>query len=683
MSLHPVRSTAAAEHNRRHAFAQAVVLALCLFVVSIIAASASDSGTAAVNLLPLKAQHRGIVLKSQTVDAIINEEQGKVWADTRVWLKLHNPASKPITVSVTLPGPQMSPVPLPADLDVHVGNTPLRLLPSVKADDGQVLSATAAIRIPARNSVDVTLTFRQALPDDQGVTTYTYPLSGADQWAGTPESLRVTVELKPPMSTSSILAITPPAHRSDAQTLTWDWESEWAQSKTNVGFAFMSPGWFAEFDAARADATGDEAGAGQHILLSKHYRRLASLSAVPFGTQTEFRTRYYPSAIAELQAALASNPSPIESAQAHSMLAELYVEQADQAQQGAREQYLQAAGIEVESAISSSAPESALRELAARIFGELSQTAEAAGDAATARDYRHRLEAVRASSQEQEGQTQAITEDLLRAAHFLEQGDTKAARDLIASRYGLGAAVLPAAPPPLVRHMLLTVTTTLVSRQITLYLGAGENLEEASELAGRTAEALRVQGGAQAIAEANKVIITLPGPPSADVFALQQALASSLPDAPELALLRSVLTDTRGSEATETSLLQSIWRYTEQVDLASALQHWEQIAAQLESAQSSSLQGLAPGQAEQLQHIQRALWDSDAAAWRRFAASSRVDYRFEQNTSDTNREWQVRAGEQREMIVQNSRWNLESIRWAALALCIVLAGLAALAWQLA
>lgn len=659
------------------------MLALCLSVVSIIAVSASDSGTAAVNLLPLKAQHRGIVLKSQTVDAIISEEQGKVWADTRVWLKLDNPASKPITVSVTLPGAQTSPVPLPADLDVRVGNGPLRLLPSVEADDGQVLSATAAIRIPARNSVDVTLTFRQALPDDQGVTTYAYPLGGADQWAGTPESLRVTVELKPPMSTGSILAIAPPAHRSDAQTLTWDWESDWAQSKTNVGFAFMSPGWFTEFEAARMGAAGEEAGAGQHILLSQHYRRLASLSAVPFDTQTEFRTRYYPSAIAELQAALASNPSPAESAQAHSMLAELYVEQADRVERGAREQYLQAAGIEVESAISSSAPESALRELAAKIFGDLSQTAEAAGDAAAARDYRHRLEAIRAFSPEQDGQTRSIAEDLLQAAHFLDQGDTEASRDLIASRYGLRAAVLEGAPPPLVRHTLLTVTTTPGSRQITLDLGAGENLEEASELARRTAEALRAQGGTQAIADANKVIITLPGPPGASVFASQQALAASLPDAPELALLRSVLANTRGSETTETSLLKSIWRYTEQVDLASALQHWEQIAAQLESAQVSSFQGLAPGQSEQLQRIQRVLWDSDAAAWRRFATSSRVDYRFEQNTSDTNREWQVRPGEQREMVVQSSRWNLESMRWAALALCIALAGLAALAWQLA
>jgi hypothetical protein len=659
------------------------VLALCLFVVLIIAASASDSGTAAVNLLPLKAQHRGIVLKSQTVDAIINEEQGKVWADTRVWLKLHNPASKPITVSVTLPGPQTSPVPLPADLDVRVGNAPLRLLPSVETDDGQVLSATAAIRIPARNSVDVTITFRQALPEDRDVVTYAYPLGGADQWAGTPESLRVTAELKPPMSASSILAIAPTAHRSDAQTLTWDWEGDWAQTKTNVGFVFMSPAWFAEFDAARTGAAGEEAGAGQHILLSQHYRRLASLSAVPFGAQTEFRTRYYPAAIAELQAALASNPSPVESAQAHAMLAELYVDQADQAELGAREQYLQAAGIEVESAISSSAPEPALLELAAKIFGELSETAEAVGDAATAGDYRHRLEAVRASSLEQEEQTQAVAEDLLQAAHFLDQGDTEAARDLIASRYGLRAAVLPAAPPPLVRHTLLTVTTTLDSRQITLHLGTGENLEEASELARRTAEALRLQGGTQVIAEANKVIITLPGPPSADVFALQQALASVLPDAPELALLRSVLADTRGSEDTETNLLQSIWRYTEQVDLAPALQHWEQIAAQLESAQASSIEGLAPGQSEQLQRIQRALWDNDAAAWRRFAAGSRVDYRFEQNSSDTNREWQIRAGEQREMIVQSSRWNLENIRWAALALCAAIAGLAALAWQLA
>jgi len=271
MSVHPVGSAVGTEHNRRHAIAQAVASAVCLFALTASSVFAEDPGTAAVNLLPAKGQHRGIVLKSQTVDAVISEDQGKVWADTKVWLRLHNPASKPITVSVTLPGPQLAPAPLPAGLDVHVGKTPLKLAFSGDTDEGQVAVASAAIGVPARRSVDVSLVYRQTLPESQGVFTYTYQLAGAGQWAGTPESLRVTVELKPPIVMRSLLDAATPAHHSNGQTLTWDWEAKWDASEVNIGLVFMSPSWFAEFETAKAAAVGQAAGADQHLLLSEHF----------------------------------------------------------------------------------------------------------------------------------------------------------------------------------------------------------------------------------------------------------------------------------------------------------------------------------------------------------------------------------------------------------------------------
>jgi hypothetical protein len=185
------------------------------------------------------------------------------------------------------------------------------------------------------------------------------------------------------------------------------------------------------------------------------------------------------------------------------------------------------------------------------------------------------------------------------------------------------------------------------------------------------------------VASANSVTITLPGPPGPAVIELQQALAAALPDAPELALLRAVLADTHASHNIQTSLFRSTWSYVERVDLQSALRQWQQIAARFESAQSESTQGLPAAQLDELLRIQRALWDADAVAWRRFAANSRVDYVFEPNTSDTTQEWQVRAGEAREIVIQKSRWNFDNIRWAAIAVCIAVAGLAALVWHLA
>jgi len=128
------------------------------------------------------------------------------------------------------------------------------------------------------------------------------------------------------------------------------------------------------------------------------------------------------------------------------------------------------------------------------------------------------------------------------------------------------------------------------------------------------------------------------------MFALQRDLAAAIPDAAELALLRSVLEGTRGSENMQTSQLKSTWRYTETVDLAPALLHWNEIAAGLEYAPADPLEEAPDMQSEELQRVQRVLQMTDAAAWRRFAANSRVNFRFEQSISDTNQEWQVGPG---------------------------------------
>jgi hypothetical protein len=680
MSLHPVGTAIVIEHNRRSAFAQATLLALCLLALAITPAAADDSGTAAVNLLPTSGKHRGIVLKSQTVDAVILEEQGKVWADTKVWMKLQNPASKPITVSVSLPGPQMAPVPLPADLSVQVGKVPLQLVPSTAADSSQPTGATAAIRIPARKSVDVRIAYRQALSDTNGVVTYGYLLDEAAKWAGTPESLRLTVTLKPSVSMRSLLAITPPAHRSDGQTMTWDWETDWGKLGANVGFAFMSPGWFAEFEAAQSAAANEDAGAADHLLLSRHYSRLASLQGSLLNAPFAFQSRYYPAAIAELQAALDSEGPTSEQAEAHSIMAKLYVEQAEQ---GNEPRYLQAAAAEIRSALGDSEPDPDLVELAGRVFEELSGIANAAGEGVAARHYVEQFEEIRAFSPQQAALSQATSQRLDQVALALEQGNRGTARDLVASLVATQASDVPEASPPIVNQTSLMITTTPQGRQIVTHLGDDANLQEALELAAETERALRPHSPAKSVGAANSITLTLPGPPGPAMFVLQKELAEAVPDAPELALLHSVLADTSGYTETHTSLLRSTWQFTETVDLAPALRRWEGLAARLDAATPALPLGLSTTESERLRFMQRSLRASDAAAWRRFAASSTVDYRFEPTDPDTNYQWQVRAGESRQMFVQMAQWNSRSIHWAIVALSAAVAAIALLMWRLA
>jgi hypothetical protein len=680
MSHHPIRTAVTVEHNRRGTFAQAGILAVVLFVSSFTLATA-DPGTAAVNLVPSGGKHRGIVLKSQTVDAVVSGDKGKMWADTRVWLRFQNPASKPITVSVELPGPQLAPMPLPSPLDVRVDDVPLALLTTAPKEGGQPPGATAAIGIPARSSVDVRVSFRQDLPEDQGIVTFAYLLSGADQWAGTPESLRVTVEMSSPISSRSLIYIVPPAHRSNGQTLTWDWESEWVKTKTSLGLAFMSPSWFAEFDAARAAADAEGASAAAHISLSRHYRRLASLTALPFAAEKVFRSRYNPAAIAELQSAIAASASTAERSQAHSLLADLYAQEADRAASSDRKYYLQAAAAEIRLALDGSSTEPALTELADKIFSQLSEEAESSGDSAAASSYDQRLEALGPSSPARANHEPSLGSALSQAIDSMERGDIDAARGFLAARYGPEASVLPGAAPPIVSQTALTVTTTPRGRTIATLLGRGENLSKASALAKRTEAALQPLSLAQVVANANTITITLPAPPGSAMLEVQQALASALPDAPELALLKAVLADARGSVGTQTNLVESTWRYTERADLSRSGQYWQELANRLDSAQTNSQQGLSAAQSEQLQRIRRYVWDSDATAWRKFAANSSVDYRFQESDADTNREWRLRAGESREMFVQRSLWNWDTARWSALVLTAALIGMAALVWR--
>jgi hypothetical protein len=488
------------------------------------------------------------------------------------------------------------------------------------------------------------------------------------------------VTLQPSVSMRSLLAITPPAHRSDGQTMTWDWETDWGKLGANVAFAFMSPGWFSEFEAAQSAAASKDADAADHLLLSRHYSRLASLQGSLLKTPFAFQSRYYPAAIAELQAALDSEGPTSEQAEAHSIMAKLYVEQAEESSEP---RYLQAAAAEIRSALGDSEPDPDLVELAGRVFDELSGIASAAGEGIAARRYVEQFEEIRAFSPQQAVLSKATSQRLDQAALALEQGDREAARDLVASLAATQGADVPEASPPTVNQTSLTITTTPQGRQIVAHLGDDANLQEALKLASQTERALRPYGPAQSISAANSITLTLPGPPSPAMFVLQRELADALPDAPELALLHSVLADSSGYTETRTSLLRSTWQFTETVDLAPALRRWEGLATRLDAATPTLPQGLSTTESERLRFMQRSLWASDAAAWRRFAASSTVDYRFEPINPDTNYHWQVRAGESRQMVVQMARWNSSSIQWATGALTAAVIAIAALMWRLA
>ncbi len=296
-----------------------------LLATSVRAAPAREDqpGSAALSIVPQGGRPRGVQLRAQTVDAVISQDAAGVWADMRVWVQLFNPGNQPIVVPVTLPGPQLAAAALPADFEITLNNRPLALPPL------RTIGFTAPITVPVSGSAHLRLHYRQALSSQDDLVSFTYPLTATLQWGNTPESVRVTIKYAPALPPEAILTHAPAATRRDRDGLTWHIENR--KAAASIGVAFMAPVWWREFTAARTAAAASQAGLAEQMALSRRYEQMANLTAPPFDPAAPFFERYYPGAVAALQAGIARpGPAaqPAELAAAHAGLARLYLARA-------------------------------------------------------------------------------------------------------------------------------------------------------------------------------------------------------------------------------------------------------------------------------------------------------------------------------------------------------------------
>ncbi len=160
------------------------------------------------------------------------------------------------------------------------------------------------ITIPLKGSAALRVRYSQVLAEQNGLITFTYPITATARWSGTPESLRLTLKFGPPVPADQVLSHAPPALRYDRDGFTWHWDGQ--RPKASIGVAFMSPIWWGKFLTARNAAAAPGAGLAEHLALSRLYRQLAELPPPAFDSAADFYGRYFPSEVAELQAALAA-----------------------------------------------------------------------------------------------------------------------------------------------------------------------------------------------------------------------------------------------------------------------------------------------------------------------------------------------------------------------------------------
>ena len=665
----------------------ALLLAAGLVQAGASLAHADSIGTSTVTVVPADGQSRDIELRSQTVDVVISQDAEAVWADTEVWIRLYNPATRTITVPLALPGPQLTPGDLPADLLIRLDDVALPTEPTRPADGQGPAGLLSQIIIDGQQAVSLRLSYRQALPESGGLVTFAYPLSAADQWANTPESLRVTARFSAPVVAEQLLVQAPPAH-SDGRSLTWQWEG--VRALEDVGVAFLAPAWWAEFNAARAAAAAPDAPAAAHIALSRRYQQLAALAPSPLrdplGDPIDFYTRYYPAAVAELQAAVAqaaavedANTSIADRLTAHASLASLYREQANRLGLGGIA-YLELAVDEANAAMALGATDPNLRSLAADSYVRLAQISQLQGNTAAAERYAATLVALQGGTTPEE---QARDLTLIAAAQASARGDLDRARQLLIEAVGSEAATLPGAPPPIARQALVSVTTTPGTRTITLTLADVQDTAGVGALLQRAADQLRAVTPATVTATVTAattgLAINMPWQDAQELITAQTALADALPDDPELALLAAALSPARVTWRTADDLLRRSSSYVEFMDLEPARLIWLGLANRLEEA--SREESSARGSDDRLLELQRARWAADAAAWRALADRSRVEYRIDLGKPTAARAWQLAAGSARALAVEATDWSRPTIGWGAGAAGLLLILLALAVWE--
>ncbi len=666
-----------ARHTARVVNVLSVLPLCCLLWLALTGpVRAEEAGTASITVLPADGQTRGVQLRAQTVDAVIRQESGVVWAETRIWIYLYNPGKGAVVMPVALPGPQLAPAALPERLEVTLERTPLALTLLPPREGSEQVRASTVITVPARGAAGLRINYRQALPVRDGLASFAYFLAETAKWSGRPESLRVTVRFEPPLATGQLLGVAPAPRTRQDDELTWHWEN--TRVSQNVGIAFVAPGRWAELEEARRAAMPG-AGLAARQALAEHYWRLANLAPPIFQSQGYFE-RFFPAAVAALQAGLADpgpEATPADVAAARLRLAQFYQARADRLQETEDALfYLQAAAVELDTALALRAEDADVREAATRVRRRLAVLARERGDLLALQEHEARLAALATPAGRPSAETQVQLAALAQAEAALAQGDRAKAAQLIAGAFGADAVAAPGAPAPRIQQILITIAARPAAKRFEVQ-AVGEPTAVRTLLA-QTAAALA--GVVQATVERDRLAFTLADASPAELLATQARAAEALAHIPELALLTAAL---RPSEHTWQITQQPFLiteRVVESLDLSPAQEAWARHSQALTTAAAAASATEGTTITARLARVQGGLWAGDAAAWRLLAAHSRVVYRVTLGISDLSRAWELAPGDTPRLAVEAHVWRYERLAWAAGGMALLLVLMVVVVW---
>ena len=635
------------------------------------------SANATVTLGP--AASTRIRLDAMRVDAEINGDENGAWANITTWLRLQNPLTSTLTLDALIQRTDATP-PI-ENLRLSVAGA----VQTLTAENDQRWRWTAPLAGQAR--VEVTLTYRVSLGRGAAGRLRYEPVRA---W-GKVTSARLTVRFPGQPDADALLDVRPGGYRQNGALFTWSYDN--APEIAPLDLIFLTPAAWRQLQAARQAAAAPGAQA-EALALGRWYDRLARVEA----PQQMLFARFYPQAVAVLDAAWRQAPAHTESAV---LLADLYLRQAEQATDpAAQAAYRTLAAELLAAARAGGAGDAALDGALAALYWDLAQQAQRSGAWPIAAQFLSALARLPAAAQATlpADPVLKLRQDvaLAQAAQQISGGDAAAARATIEQVWGTQALAAPGAVHAAFGAQAAEVNMTSQRQLITMTLPLRQaQTPDGVDALRSTLTALSEEAGVRvqvtAAASALLVQIEMSFARIDDLPALRARLAARINQAPDLALLHALLLPS-GVTLQETESF--FWRsrqISETLALPQAQAAWQAQAQRFRRA-ISALNPAQPVDSTVLTNtvslalVRVSLWQQEADAWEDLAQASEVRYRLTLEGDLSGAVSQTTLGRPEQPLRVNLTvrdYRLETVAAAGAALLLLALGAAWVWWRAA
>jgi hypothetical protein len=632
-------------------------------------------------------------LDTQIVDVQIEERAGHAFASVRCVFQIQNP-DKEAAQAITLTWPTALPNGLtfdPAalsDVSVDVDGQPKTLIPMlarspVTATGGVTVGYSLAVTVPSDDMAAVGLRYRQDL-GDASVATFHFAGSVGGRWPGPLSSSRLTVKFPDQTSPEQLVEVRPADAIFDGQALTWYYSN--AEPRQDTELVFVRPSLWHDVSAARLRVTNAPDSVEAHYELASLYRRLIPTSTLTGTLESPFQGLM----VAELEAVRqAARPEhdPLL-CQVDRELADVNRARAYRPDGSIDELYLSQWIRDLQGTLDTCPSETRARDQDIRAgYLQLARLSRMAGRYEVALQQLDAAEKAGSHATQQDSQPSELTVErrlcyLGWVRDLFLQGDVSGAFRLAEKGLRPDDMLPVTGLIPRFTTVQMFVATGRADRRLTVtlkpYLAVGNDpsaeLKKAVEGAGLV--------GVSLSANADQVLldVTVPFAGGPDLLRKQQALAQALPDWPELALVRAILSPAVIELGADETWYSTTARYRETVDTSRAevllrqrAQAAEQKRAQLQAGAQVEMNG---GEAQAVAEVQQQALSAAASAWQDLLENSRgtFDMSWTPVTGGrVERVWSITVGQTQDMRLDSKAFKWSSITTiAALAVSVVL-----------